>query len=228
MKQDKEHGAAIIPPLDCYRSLLSSLPSFTFASHGLCFLQQQAGSHSVLGHVTSCLCSKPSHSSHLSQSESLSPSLPLLPPSFLLTMAYVIQPQHLANLTSHHFPLTHFVPPTSLLFLQCTTCSPTSRPLFWLFPLPGLLFPKISTWLALSTPSCLFLEDISSMKPSLSTSSETVLLSPLALPSSRPSLIFICRNLSSSDLLYFTYVSLLSRMSASQRQRSLSTSRLYH
>ena len=147
----------------------------------------------------------------------------------VLSVTYVIWPHHLAELSSYHFPLARSIPPTSLLFLKCTACSLTSEPLFWLFPLPRILFSQISTWLT-HLPHFFCSDDTSSMKLSLSTSFKTVLpkINKQNCTSSTPGTSYPLsllkfRNLSSSDLLYFTCVSsLLSRMSTSQEQRPLS------
>lgn len=121
------------------------------------------GSCSILSHRTSYLCSKSSHGCHLIQSNFYSSPWPTL--SGLA---------NLSDLTTHHFSLAHSVPPALafLLFLKCTTCSPTSEPLLWLFPLPRLFFPHISTWLTLSPPSGHCSDGTFSMMPSLLTSSK--------------------------------------------------------
>ena len=51
--------------------------------------------------------------------------------------------------------LAHFAPPkpTSLLILAFSKHTHTSGPLLWLFPLPGIIFSQISTWLTPSPPS---------------------------------------------------------------------------
>ena len=147
-------------------------------------------------------------------------SVPMAPISLkvkVLTMAYVIWPHHFSDFTSYYFLIAHSVPSTvaSLLFPKYTTCNPTSGPLHWLFPLPGLLFHPIPTWLTLLPLLSLCLDD-TSVKPLLSIPSKSIPPPPLALPIPFPSFTFLLRNLPSSDLLYFTYVSsLLSRISAS-------------
>lgn len=136
----------------------------------------------------------------------------------VLTMAYVIWPCHLSGLISHHFPLAYSVPPTvtSLHFHKHSMCGPTSGPLLQLFPLLGLLFPQIPIWLILSPFSDLCSDD-TSVKPSLSTSSEIAPHPPLTLPILHPSIFFYFLG-----TYYLTYVSLLSRISVLQGQGSLS------
>lgn len=97
------------------------------------------------------------------------------------TKHYVVCPLTLPCLRCHVHLISFLLPfvdsttATVALFPKHSKCTPISRPLQWLYPLPAMFFPQTPSWLVPSAPSSL------SEYHSLSEAHVTLHLTPLFL-----------------------------------------------
>ena len=99
--------------------------------------------------------------------------------------------------SSNPFPLTHSAHWHLCYFSEISSSTGT---LHWLFPLPGTFFPQLFQSLLPSPPSDLYSNDVSSMRPFLTTLFKHALFPPL------PALTWFIFLFNKCHLITYTYV----------------------